>query len=94
MLEPYEGKLSCTVLRGESGSNPADLAGKAVSNAIKGRLVPDDDQFTLAVALISEKSELNVCHITLLDLSDAADFFATRSGDYAVPGFYEGGWEH
>ena len=26
MLEPYEGKLSCTVLRRESGSNPADLA--------------------------------------------------------------------
>ena len=26
MLEPYDGKLSCTVLRRESGSNPADLA--------------------------------------------------------------------
>ena len=25
MLEPYEGKLSCTVLRGEGGSNTADL---------------------------------------------------------------------
>ena len=25
MLEPCEGKLSCTVLRGESGSNTADL---------------------------------------------------------------------
>ena len=25
MLEPYEGKLSCTVLRGGSGSNAADL---------------------------------------------------------------------
>ena len=25
MLEPYEWKLSCTVLRRESGSNPADL---------------------------------------------------------------------
>lgn len=67
---------------------------KAVSNAIKGRLVPDDDQFTLALALLSERSELNVCHITLLDLSDAADFFATRSGDYAVADFYGGGWEH
>lgn len=66
---------------------------KAVSNAIKGRLVPDDDQFTLAVALLSERSELNVCHITLLNLSDAADFFATRSGDYAVASFYDGGWE-
>ena len=67
---------------------------KVVSNAIKGRLVPDDDQFTLVLVLLSEKSELNVCHITLLDLSDAADFFATRSGDYAVPDFYGGGWEH
>lgn len=66
---------------------------KAVSNAIKGRLIPDDDQFTMAVALLSEKSELNVCHISLLDLSDAADFFATRSGDYAVSNFYDGGWE-
>ena len=25
MLEPYEGKLSRTVLRGEGGSNTADL---------------------------------------------------------------------
>ena len=25
MLEPYEGKLSCTVLRGEGGSNALDL---------------------------------------------------------------------
>lgn len=66
---------------------------KAVSNAIKGRLVPDDDQFTLALALLSEKSELNVCHITLPDITDAADFFATRSRDYAVPDFYDGGWE-
>ena len=24
-LEPYEGKLSCTVLRGEEGSNALDL---------------------------------------------------------------------
>jgi len=28
MLEPYDGKLSRTVLRRESGSNPADLADK------------------------------------------------------------------
>ena len=66
---------------------------KAVSNAIKGRLVPDDDQFTLALALLSEKSELNVCHITLLDMADSADFFAARSADYAAADFYGGGWE-
>ncbi len=65
---------------------------KAVSNAIKGRLIPDDDQHTLGLALLSAESELDVCHITLLDLSDAADFFAFHSGDYEVKHFYSGGW--
>ena len=65
---------------------------KAVSNAIKGRLIPDDDQHTLALTLLSTKSELDVCHITLLDMVDVADFFAYRSGDYAVPDFYGGSW--
>lgn len=61
---------------------------KAVSNAIKGRLVPDDDQYTLALCLLSQKSTENVCHITLLDASDTADFFALHSGDYAMANFY------
>jgi hypothetical protein len=65
---------------------------KAVSNAIKGRLIPDDDQHTLSMALLSTRSELDVCHITLLDIVDAADFFAYHSGDYAVPDFYGGSW--
>ena len=61
-------------------------------NAIKGRLIPDDDQHTLALTLLSTKSELDVCHVTLLDMVDVADFFAYRSGDYAVPDFYGGSW--
>ena len=32
MLEPYEGKLSRTVLRGEGGSNTADLPDALVEN--------------------------------------------------------------
>lgn len=32
MLEPYEGKLSCTVLRGEGGSNTADLPDQLIEN--------------------------------------------------------------
>lgn len=28
LLEPYDWKLSCTVLRGERGSNAPDLPGK------------------------------------------------------------------
>ena len=66
---------------------------KAVSNAIKGRLVPDDDQFTLALAMLSERSELNVCHITLLDVAETSDFFAVRSSHGSAAAFYGGGWE-
>ena len=43
---------------------------KAVSNAIKGRLIPDDDQYTLSVALLSKRCAENICHITLLDLRE------------------------
>ena len=32
-LEPYDWKLSSTVLRGERGSNAPDLPGKALSTA-------------------------------------------------------------
>lgn len=66
---------------------------KAISNAIKGRLIPDDDQHTLALALLSSKSTGNeCCHITLLPLSEAHDFFSAHSGDYAFGDFYSGTW--
>jgi len=61
---------------------------KAVSNAIKGRVIPDDDQYTLSVALLSTRSCQNVCHITVLDMKDAPDFFSARTGDYSVTGLY------
>ncbi len=66
---------------------------KAVSNAIKGRLIPDDDQHTLAVALLSTKiQEQEQCHITVLHQADAHDFFAAHSGDYAFESFYSSRW--
>ena len=40
----------------------------------------DDDQYTLAVSLLATPSTENVCHITLMDLHDASDFFALHSG--------------
>lgn len=61
---------------------------KAVSNAIKGRVIPDDDQYTLSVALLSTRSCQSVCHITVLDMKDAPDFFSARTGDYSVTGLY------
>ena len=35
LLEPCEGKLSCTVLRGESPSNGADLLDKEAVRVVK-----------------------------------------------------------
>lgn len=63
---------------------------KAVCNALKGRVIPDDDQYTLGLALLSTESTENVCHLTLMDVSDAADFFAFHSGDYAKGSIYDG----
>lgn len=66
---------------------------KAVSNAIKGRLIPDDDQHTLAVALFSAKTRgQECCHITVLPQADAHDFFTAHSSDYAPGNFYSGSW--
>lgn len=61
---------------------------KAVSNALKGRLVDDDDQFTLGVALVSTRSTEDTCHIFLLDMEDASDFFAFYSGNLTYMGLY------
>jgi hypothetical protein len=58
---------------------------KAVSNAIKGKLIPDDDQYTLGVVLLSEQSKENICHIVLLNANDSSEFFALRA---AGEGFY------
>ena len=57
---------------------------KAVSNAIKGRLVEDDDQFTLSVCLLSQRfSGARSCHIYVLPLSEAGDFFSMRADCYS-----------
>ena len=63
MLEPCEGKLSCTVLRGESGSNTADLLDSLVENKQRfisqvmtsravSRTCEDIDEATLSYAEI------------------------------------------
>ena len=55
----------------------------AVSNAIKGRL-EDDDQFTLSVCLLSQRfSGARSCHIYVLPLSGAGDFFSVRTNCYS-----------
>ena len=55
---------------------------KAVSNAIKGRLVRDDDQFSLSLCLLAQRSPEKTCHIYVLPVQDAGDFFFMRSDHF------------
>lgn len=55
---------------------------KAVPNVFKGRCIPDDDQFTLGVCLLSQRAREPACHIYLLSLDDAEDFFFMRADHY------------
>lgn len=48
---------------------------KAVSNALKGLVIDDDDQYHLAVHLMSGRSAENICHISLVLPDSADDFF-------------------
>ncbi len=41
-----------------------------------------------SLSLLATPSTENVCHITLMDLHDASDFFALHSGDYAFGSIY------
>ena len=52
---------------------------KAVSNAIKGRIVRDDDQYTLQLALLSTVSDSPACHIYILPQAEAGEFFLIRA---------------
>jgi hypothetical protein len=58
---------------------------KAIPNALKGRVIPDDDQFTLHVCLTSTRSKDTACHIWLLPRRDAGDFFGLKSENIPIP---------
>ena len=71
MLEPCEGKLSCTVLRGEGGSNIADLPDQIIENKQKfisqimtskspARSMEDIDEVALSYAEIKALATGNV----------------------------------
>ena len=93
LLRSYKGKLPCFEKAILIINEHCDLLNrqiydqdnkgwKAVSNAIKGVLVPDDDQFTLELALLSTLDGTPSCHIYLLPQEEAGEFFALRTGQY------------
>jgi hypothetical protein len=58
---------------------------KAIPNALKGRVIPDDDQFTLHVCLLSTRNPTLACHIWLIPRRDAGDFFGLKSENIPIP---------
>ncbi len=92
MLDEYEhehGRLPCfpkavlvieesCAIGGRHIFDQDNKGWKAVSNAIKGRLIPDDDQFSLGLVLLSVFSEKTRCRITLLPAEDAAEYLLRR----------------
>ena len=57
---------------------------KTVSNALKGRVFPDDSQYALSLVLLSRQSSENVTHITVTDAGEAGDFLSMRGGYSSV----------
>jgi hypothetical protein len=57
---------------------------KAIPNALKGRVIKDDDQFSLSVSLTSTRSKDVACHIYLLHREDTGDFFSMMYGGYPL----------
>ena len=54
---------------------------KAVQNALKGRLFPDDDQFELSLGLFTIQDADASCHIYVLPEEDTTDFFCRKQSD-------------
>lgn len=61
---------------------------KVVSNVIKGRLIPDDDQYHLSVMLLSQQSQENVTHITVLAPQELPDFISLWQCEYTRTALY------
>lgn len=62
LLEPYDAKVSCTVLRGESSRKGADLLDKEYYDALKAvnNLVKDAKKVQKTILLVGEVSDIYV----------------------------------
>lgn len=68
LLEPYDAKVSCTVLRGERGSNTPDLPDKKYYDALKSvnNLVKDAVKVRNTILMIGEISDIYVTNFQLM----------------------------
>ena len=56
-------------------------AWKVIPNILKGLVIPDDDQHSLGIALVSTWADTPACHIYVMDMTDVGAFFSFHSGD-------------
>lgn len=59
---------------------------KAIPNVLKGRVIEDDDQYHLSIALLSKEAPTPACHIYVLPDEEADSYFTLRAmGIDAIP---------
>ncbi|GHV37671.1 hypothetical protein FACS18949_18000 [Clostridia bacterium] len=96
LLADYEGELpffeqALLVIDEHSNDDTRQVfdqdnkAWKAIPNALKIRVFNDDDQYTLAVCLLSERSEEVCTHVYVLPPRDAFWYFFGRYNDTPNP---------
>ena len=87
LLEPYEGKLSRTVLRGESSRKGADLLDKAYYDALKSvhNIIKDARKVKLTIEMVSEITDIyvNGFNRMVTDPNFTPDELAAISAGYA-----------
>ena len=87
LLEPYEGKLSRTVLRGESSRKGADLLDKAYYDALKSvhNIIKDARKVKLTLEMVSEITEIYTSGFNRMvsDPNFTVDELAAISAGYA-----------
>lgn len=68
LLEPYDAKVSCTVLRGERGSNTPDLPDKAYYDALKSvhDLVKGARKVQQTILLVGDISDIYVTNFNTM----------------------------
>jgi hypothetical protein len=55
---------------------------KVISNALKGLVIKDDDQFSLGLTLISTWSDTPACYIHVMDIGDFDAYVSLYRSDY------------
>lgn len=58
--------------------DPDNKAWKAISNALKGSIFADDNQYTLSLCLLARRSDRAACHIFVMPPEDAPIYLCMR----------------